>query len=290
MGAIMAAWRKWRRPMLHETALEVNGPRASARRIKAMVLRYFYLIRGSVPRIIELMYWPLVQMLVWGFLQTHLARSTTMFEQAAGVLIGAVLLWDILLRSQFGFSLSFLEEMWSRNLSNLLMSPLRPGEYVLSLMVISLIRLFIGLTPVVILASLFFGFNLLSFGLPLAAFFANLVFAGWTIGLIANGVVIRYGMGAESFTWVAVFFLLPICCVYYPLATLPGWLQPVSMALPPTHVFEGMRALVIGKEFRPDLMLTAFVLNILYFSAAYALFHIFLHQAREKGSLMQIGE
>jgi ABC-2 type transport system permease protein len=276
--------------MLHETALEVNGPRASARRIKAMVLRYFYLIRGSVPRIIELMYWPLVQMLVWGFLQTHLARSTTMFEQAAGVLIGAVLLWDILLRSQFGFSLSFLEEMWSRNLSNLLMSPLRPGEYVLSLMVISLIRLFIGLTPVVILASLFFGFNLLSFGLPLAAFFANLVFAGWTIGLIANGVVIRYGMGAESFTWVAVFFLLPICCVYYPLATLPGWLQPVSMALPPTHVFEGMRALVIGKTFRPDLMLTAFALNVLYFSAAYALFHIFLHQAREKGSLMQIGE
>jgi ABC-2 type transport system permease protein len=276
--------------MLHETALDVNGPRASARRIKAMVLRYFYLIRGSVPRIVELMYWPLVQMLVWGFLQTHLARSTTMFEQAAGVLIGAVLLWDILLRSQFGFSLSFLEEMWSRNLSNLLMSPLRPGEYVVSLMVISLIRLFIGLTPVVILASLFFGFNLLSFGLPLAAFFANLVFAGWTIGLIANGVVIRYGMGAESFTWVAVFFLLPICCVYYPLATLPGWLQPISMALPPTHVFEGMRALVIGKEFRPDLMLTAFGLNILYFSAAYALFHIFLHQAREKGSLMQIGE
>jgi ABC-2 type transport system permease protein len=276
--------------MLHEVTLDVSGPRASARRIWAMVSRYGYLIMGSFPRIVELMYWPLVQMLLWGFLQTHLARSTTLYEQAAGLLIGAVLLWDILLRSQFGFSLSFLEEMWSRNLGNILMSPLRPGEYILSLMTISIIRLCIGLLPVILLAYFFFGFNLFSLGLALAAFFANLVFAGWTIGLIANGVVIRYGLGAESFTWVAVFFLLPLCCVYYPLATLPAWLQPISRALPPTHVFEGMRSLLIEKAFRPELMLTAFGLNVLYFSAAYALFHYFLWEARRKGSLMQIGE
>jgi ABC-2 type transport system permease protein len=276
--------------MLHEAVLEVSGPAAAARRVTAMVKRYAYLIMGSLPRIVELMYWPLVQMLLWGFLQTHLQRSTTLYEQAAGLLIGSVLLWDILLRSQFGFSLSFLEEMWSRNLSNILMSPLRPGEYVLSLMAISLLRLFLGLLPVVILANLFFGFNLFSLGLALGAFFANLVFAGWTIGLIANGVVIRYGMGAESFTWVAVFFLLPICCVYYPLATLPAWLRPVAEALPPTHVFEGMRALVIHQQFRADHMLIALGLNLAYFSVAYLMFHYFLWQARIKGSLMQIGE
>jgi hypothetical protein len=159
--------------MLHEVVLDVNGPRASARRIAAMVRRYVYLIMGSFPRIVELMYWPLVQMLLWGFLQMHLARSTTLYEQAAGLLIGSVLLWDILLRSQFGFSLSFLEEMWSRNLSNILMSPLRPGEYVLSLMAISIIRLCLALLPVILLANLFFGFNLFSLGIALAAFFAN---------------------------------------------------------------------------------------------------------------------
>jgi ABC-2 type transport system permease protein len=276
--------------MLHDVAMDVHGPRASLRRIAAMVRRYVYLIMGSFPRMVELMYWPLVQMLLWGFLQMHLARSTSLFEQAAGLLIGSVLLWDILLRSQFGFSLSFLEEMWSRNLSNILMSPLRPGEYVLSLMTISMIRLFLALLPVIFLANLFFGFNLFSLGVALAAFFANLVFAGWTIGLIANGVVIRYGMGAESFTWVAVFFLLPICCVYYPLATLPGWLQPIAQALPPTHVFEGMRALVIEKQFRADLMLISLGLNLAYFTAAYLLFRYFLWQARQKGSLVQIGE
>ena len=276
--------------MLHDVVLQAEGFRASMRRIRAMVRRYAVLILGSVPRMIELMYWPLVQMLLWGFLQTHLAASTSLFSNAAGLLIGSVLLWDILLRGQFGFSLSFLEEMWSRNLGNILMSPLRPNEYVASLMIISMVRLGISLLPVVGLAYLFFGFNLFSLGLPLAAFFANLVFSGWTIGLVANGVIVRYGLGAESFTWVAVFFFLPLCCVYYPLSTLPAWLQPISEALPPTHVFEGLRALVISQEFHAGLMIKAFALNIFYFTAAYVLFRYFLWQARVKGSLMQLGE
>jgi ABC-2 type transport system permease protein len=276
--------------MLATAALHADGIGASLRRIRAMVRRYAVLILGSVPRIIELMYWPLVQMLVWGFLQMHLAASTSMFSNAAGLLIGSVLLWDILLRGQFGFSLSFLEEMWSRNLGNILMSPLRPNEYIASLMVISLVRLGISLLPVVGLAYLFFGFNLFSLGLPLAGFVANLVFSGWIIGLISNGVIVRYGLGAESFAWVAVFFFLPLCCVYYPLSTLPAWLQPVSEALPPTHVFEGLRALVIGHEFRAGLMINALVLNCLYFTGAYLLFRYFLWQARVKGTLMQLGE
>jgi ABC-2 type transport system permease protein len=276
--------------MLSEIPLEIHGLNASARRIKAMVRRYSVLILGSVPRMLELMYWPLVQMVMWGFLQQHLAGSTSLFANAAGLLIGSVLLWDILVRGQFGFSLSFLEEMWSRNLGNILMSPLRPTEYVISLMVISLIRLLIALLPVILLAYIFFDFNLFGLGLPLAAFFANLLFFGWTIGLIANGIVIRYGLGAESIVWVAVFSFLPLCCVYYPLVTLPQWLQPISASLPPTHVFEGLRALVIDETFHPNLMIRAFALNVIYFSGAYLAFRYNLKQARIKGSLMQIGE
>jgi ABC-2 type transport system permease protein len=227
---------------------------------------------------------------MWGLLQSYLSASTSLFVNAAGLLIGSVLLWDIMMRGQIGFSLSFLEEMWSRNLGNILMSPLRPHEYILSLMAISFVRLGIGLLPVILLAYLIFDFNLFGLGLPLAAFFANLVFFGWTIGLTANGVVIRYGLGAESFAWVAIFFFLPLCCVYYPLATLPEWLQPISAALPPTQVFEGLRALVIDNIFHPELMAKALLLNVVYFTGASLLFHHFLKQARIKGSLMQIGE
>jgi ABC-2 type transport system permease protein len=276
--------------MFSDIAINERGARASFRRIGAMVRRYAILILGSVPRMLELAYWPLVQMLMWGFLQTHLAGSTSLFANAAGLLIGSVLLWDVLVRGQMGFSLSFLEELWSRNLGNILMSPLRPTEYVVSLMAISMIRLMIGVLPAVFLAYLFFDFNLFSLGLPVAAFFANLVFFGWVIGLTANGLVVRYGLGAESIVWIAVFSILPLSCVYYPLATLPEWLQYIAGALPSTQVFEGLRALVIDGTFRPGLMIKAFALNIVYFGVAFLIFRHFLKVARIKGTLMQLGE
>ena len=141
----------------------MNGPAQimfSPRRVAAMVLRYWYLLRSSWARLTELIYWPTVQMLMWGFLQTYLASQTSLYARAGGVLVGAVMLWDILFRGQLGFSISFLEEMWSRNLGNLMMSPLTPFEFLLSLMIMSVIRLAIGIVPVTGLAIWFFGFNL----------------------------------------------------------------------------------------------------------------------------------
>ena len=266
------------------------GPRASLRRILAQVLRYWYVFRGSWPRAAELVYWPLVQMLMWGFLQMHLAQTTSFASKAAGLFIGGVLLWDVLVRSQLGFSIAFLEEIWSRNLGHLMMSPLRPNELVAALAIVSLAKLSVAMVPVAIAANIFFGFNLLSLGLALPAFFANLVLMSWALGLIATGVVLRWGLGAESFVWVIVFVLLPLCCVYYPVSTLPGWLQPVALALPPTHVFEGLRALVLEQRFDGMLMLRALGLNVVYFALGFWLFHHLLERARENGSLVQMGE
>src|SRR6185436_5893937 len=132
----------------------------SPRRVAAMVLRYWYLLRSSWARLTELIYWPTVQMLMWGFLQTYLASQTSLYARAGGVLVGAVMLWDILFRGQLGFSISFLEEMYARNLGNLMISPLRASEFVLALMIMSIIRLAIGMVPVTLLAIWFFGFNL----------------------------------------------------------------------------------------------------------------------------------
>ena len=136
-----------------------------------MVLRNWYLLRSSWPRIVDLIYWPAVQMLMWGFLQLYLVDKTSMAAQAGGAFIGAVLLWDILFRGQIGFSISFLEEMWSRNLANLMMTPLRPSELIAALMVMSVVRVLIGLVPVTIMAIIFFGFNFWGLGFAVAAFF-----------------------------------------------------------------------------------------------------------------------
>ena len=262
----------------------------SLRRVGAMVLRHWYLLRHSWPRVLDLVYWPAVQMLMWGFLQTYLTSQAGLAAQAGGALIGAVLLWDILFRGQIGFSVSFLEEMWSRNLGNLLMTPLRPIELVVSLMAMSVIRVLIGLVPVTLLAIWFFGFNLWSLGLAVAAFFGNLILTSWTIGLISSALVLKKGLGAESLAWSLTFLLLPLTCVYYPVATLPDWLQWLALALPPTHVFEGLRGVLLRREFDAGAMATALALNALYLSAAGGFFALLLQSARRSGSLMQTGE
>jgi ABC-2 type transport system permease protein len=262
----------------------------SMRRVGAMVLRYWYLLRSSWPRILELIYWPAVQMLMWGFLQLYISQNAGFFARASGTFIGAVLLWDILFRGQLGFSISFLEEMWARNMGNLMISPLRPIEFVAALMIMSLIRLSIGMVPVTLLAIAFFGFNLYALGLALAAFFVNLILTSWAIGILVSGLVLRNGLGAEGLAWTIMFIFLPLTCVYYPVATLPGWLQVIAWMLPPTYVFEGMRALLMGNVFRFDLMLQALGLNIVLFAAATIAFLALLASARRAGSLLQTGE
>jgi ABC-2 type transport system permease protein len=275
-------------PPLAEKGRE--GAAISARRVAAMILRYWYLLRSSWPRLLELTYWPAVQMVTWGFLQLYVGQNAGFFARAGGTFIGAVLLWDIMFRGQLGFSISFLEEMWSRNLANLMISPLKPIEFVLAMMAMSLIRLFFGMVPVTLLAIGFFGFNLYGLGFALAAFFLNLILTSWSVGVFVSGVVMRNGLGAENLAWTVMFLLMPFSCVYYPVSVLPHSLQIVAWSLPPTYVFEGMRALLIDHAFRADLMIEAFAMNVALFAAALAGFLLLLKSARRNGSLMQTGE
>ena len=262
----------------------------SPRRIGAMVLRYGYLLRGSWPRIIELAYWPTMQVIMWGFLTQFLAQNSSYFVQAFGVLLSAVLLWDVLFRGQLGVSISFLEEMWSRNLGHLFVSPLRPYELSIALMTISFIRTIIGVVPATLLAIAFFDFSIYSLGFALIGFFTNLIVMGWAIGLIMAGVVLRFGLGAESLAWVAIFALAPISGIYYPLEVLPDWIQPVAQALPASHVFEGMRSILVDNTYRSDLMLKAVLLNVVYIAVGFAAFSAFFRAARIRGLLLNLGE
>jgi ABC-2 type transport system permease protein len=259
-------------------------------RIGAMILRYWYLLISSWPRLLELVYWPALQIVTWGFLQTYIAQNAGFFARAGGTFIGAIILWDILFRGQLGFSISFLEEMWARNLGNLMMSPLKPIEFLISLMIMSLIRLAIGVIPMTLLAMFFFHFNFYSLGLPLIAFFCNLIFTSWSLGIFVSGLVIRNGLGAESIVWTLMFGILPLACVYYPVSVLPHWLQYAAWALPPTYVFEGMRALLIDHVFRADLMVDALLINAVLFIVSFAIFLALLNSARRAGSLLQGGE
>lgn len=263
---------------------------SSARRIGAMILRYWYLLRGSWPRLLELAYWPTIQMVLWGLITLHLIGESSWVARAGGVLIAGVLLWDVLFRGQLGVSLCFLEEMWSRNLGHLFVSPLRPWEWVAALMAMSLIRVFIGVLPAALLAILLYQFNIFSLGLPLLVFFVNLMVTGWWMALIIIALILRFGMGAESLAWLIVFLFAPISAVYYPIEVLPEAVRWMAYILPPAHVFEGMRAVLFGEAFPTGHLAAAIGLNAVYLALSAGTFAWFFRKAREQGALVQQGE
>ncbi|HEB67925.1 MAG TPA: ABC transporter permease, partial [Gammaproteobacteria bacterium] len=245
---------------------------ASLNRILAMLIRYTFLLRNSWPRLIELAYWPTMQMILWGFINQFLIQQSAWLAQAAGLFISAVLLWDVLFRGQLGVSIVFFEEMYSRNLGHLFVSPLRPWELIVSLLTISFIRTVIGVGTAALLAIVFYEYSIFDMGLPLVAFFANLLVMSWAIGLMVIAIVLRYGLGAEGLAWAVIFAVAPVSGIYYPVSVLPDWLQPVAWSLPSSHVFEGMRRVLIDGVFDWTLFRNAVALNVIYLAIGVATF------------------
>jgi ABC-2 type transport system permease protein len=229
-------------------------------------------------------------LILWGFISKFFVEHSSWLAQASGVLMAAVLLWDVLFRAHLGVSLAFFEEMYSRNLGHLFVSPLRVSELTGALLAISFLRTLIGIGGAALLAIPLYNFSIFGLGLPLLGFFANLLVMGWSIGLLVAGMVLRYGLGAESFAWVSIFAIAPLSGIYYPVSTLPAWLQPVSWLLPSSYVFEGMRQVMFGQVVRTDLMWQAVGLNFIYLALGAGFFLLAFHSARRNGLLLRVGE
>ncbi len=262
----------------------------SFNRISSITLRHFYLLRHSFARLFEIIYWPFLNVVIWGFITQFLMTTSSLIANTAGLLLGAVLLWDVLFRSQLGVAVSLLEEMWSRNLVNLFITPLRPYEYLMGLFSIGLLRVLVGVVPAMGLAILFYNYSIFELGWPMWLFFVNLMVMGWWIGLLICGMLLRFGLGAENLAWTCIFLLSPIAGIYYPIATLPEWLQNVAWCLPTAYVFEGMRELMLHHELSWNLLKSAIWLNIVYMAVGTGFFLLAFENARRDGQLLQSGE
>ena len=266
----------------------MNG---SARRIWGLVYRHLALYRRSWPRLLELAYWPVLQMSVWGFTASYLVgRGGGSFAAAGGALLGGVLLWEVALRSQMGVAVSFLEEVWSRNLAHVFVSPLRPWEMLAGLVTMSLFRVVIGVLPAILIAWALYAFDLFAMGPILVLFFANLMVMGWWVSLGVLSLILRHGAGAEALAWSVLFGLTPFSAVFYPVAALPAAIRPIALALPSSHVFEGMRAALADGTVRWDHLAWAAGLNVAWMIAALLVFSAQFRHAREGGALLNIGE
>jgi ABC-2 type transport system permease protein len=273
----------------------------SGRRIWGLVYRHLCLYRRSWPRLLELAYWPILQMCIWGFTARFITSRAVIGQQGGGqhdtgilvaatALLGGVLLWEVCIRSQMGVAISFLEEIWSRNLAHVFISPLRPWELIMGLISVATLRVIAGILPAILVAWLLYAFNLFALGPILVLFFANLMIMGWAVALGVVSLILRHGAGAEALAWSLLFGLTPLSAVFYPVSALPGWLQPVSLAIPATHVFQGMRAALLHGHIAWGEMLCAIGLNAVWLAAAGLLFASQFRAARVRGALITIGE
>ena len=201
-----------------------------------------------------------------------------------------MLLWEVTLRSQMGMSISFMEEMWSRNLGHVFVSPLRPWELVVALIGMSVIRMLAGVLPAILLAWGFYAFNLFALGPVLVLFFINLMIMGWAVALGVIALILRHGSGAEPLAWGVLFGLAPFSAVFYPVSVLPVSVRPVAWVLPTSHVFEGMRGVLLDGVVRWDHLERGLALNAVWLAGAAALFAWQFQQARVRGALLSIGE
>jgi ABC-2 type transport system permease protein len=225
------------------------------RPIAGIVLRQIYLLRGSPVRVFPMVTWVAIDVVLWGFITRYLNSVSGSGVNFVPTLLGAVLLWDFCTRIMQGVTTAFLEDVWSRNFLNLFASPLSIAEYVTGLVLTSIMTSSVGLVVMLVLATAIFGLHFFSLGLALVGFLLLLFVFGITLGILGSAMVLRLGPASEWLIWPLPAVLAPFVAVFYPLATLPQWMQWIAQCLPPSYVFEGMRALLAGQAFPMMLML-----------------------------------
>jgi ABC-2 type transport system permease protein len=238
------------------------------RRTAAIALRQYYLLRGSPARVLPIFAWVAVDIVLWGFITRYLNAVASPGFDFVPVLLGAVLLWDFFTRVMHGVTMAFLEDVWSRNFLNLFASPLTIGEYLGGLVLSSIATGTAGLLVMVALAATAFGLSFFACGLLLVPFLLVLFLSGIALGIFGSALVLRFGPASEWLVWPIPAVVSPFAAVFYPVSTLPPWMQLVSRLLPPSHVFEGMRAVMAGEPYRGTTLLWGAGLAVLYILAS----------------------
>jgi len=241
-------------------------------RVAAIALRQFYLMRGSPARVLPLFAWVAIDIVLWGFITRYLNTVASPGFDFVPVLLGAVLLWDFFTRVMHGVTMAFLEDVWSRNFLNLFASPLAIHEYLGGLVLSGIATSSAGLLLMVALATMVFGLSFFAYGLALVPFLLVLFLFGIALGIFGSALVLRFGPASEWLVWPLPAILSPFAAVFYPVSTLPQWMRHVSRLLPPTHVFEGMRAIVAGGAYQAIPLLWGAALALAYILLASGFF------------------
>ncbi len=252
-------------------------------RVAAILLRQLYLYRGSAARVVPLFAWVTIDMVLWGFMTKFLGALAHTTYRFVPALLGAVLFWDFMTRVMQGVTTAFFEDVWSRNFLNIFATPITMSEYIAGLLLSSLVTSLVGLGVMIAVAGAAFGLSFAAYGVIALPFVLVLLLSGMALGITAIAIVLRFGPAAEWFIWPIPALLSPFACVYYPLSTLPVRLQWFARLLPPTYVFEGLRAVVAGHGLEGSLLGAALLLAGAYILLAYGIFARVFRHALQSG-------
>ena len=259
-------------------------------KIYGLSLRHIYLIKSSFPRILDLIYWPSIQVFLWGFISKFFTISSSYYNNTVGIILTAAILYDFLFRSSISYNMMFLEEIWSRNFTNLFIAPIKISEIIAALTMTAIFRTMIGLVPAVFLAIPLFGVSIFKLGIPLFFLLIALYIFGISLGLLVTAGLLRFGPSFENIAWASLFFLAPLGCIYYPIEILPNFLQIIAKILPLVHIFEEMRNILINQTVNNVAILKGLFISLIYFFIGVAIFYAAYFGAKIKGTLINIGE
>ncbi|MFN3505400.1 MAG: ABC transporter permease [Caldimicrobium sp.] len=262
----------------------------SLRRIWAILLRHFYLLKHSFSRWIDLLYWPTVDLLLWGFITLYLQKDSTFSINIPSLFLGALIFWNILIRAQQGLAVGFLEDIWARNLLHLFISPLSIYEYLIGLGIYSLFKALLASLIMSFLSVFLFKFNFLSQGLAVFYLTFALILFAWSIGLITMSFILYFGQEAEILAWALALLFLPFSAVFYPVSALPPIFQKISAFVPASYIFETFRHLILNREIMINALTKGYILVFLYLALSFIIFGLAFREAKKQGKLIKIGE
>ena len=257
-------------------------------RINALLYRHLYLIMRSFPRLLDIFYWPVADLLLWGFLSLYIEKFQLNSVNIVTILLGGIVLWGIFYQAQQAISVAFLEEVWEKNLLNIFVSPLTIFEFLFSTLLLGVVKMVLVGVVLGALAFLLYSFDIFSLGFALIPFLLNLLVFGWTVALFSMAIILRFGTSAQVLAFGFLLIIQPFSAVFYPVSVLPQAIQFIAYLLPPTYVFEGMRAVLAGGSLSAHFVLLAAVSNALFLVVVMTYFYRTFNWVKKKGRLLKL--
>lgn len=252
-------------------------------RIWAVLLRYNYLFKHSLDRQVDAFYWPTVDLVLWGITSTYLASQSKDIPFALLMIVSGIVLWIVLWRGQYEFTVNILEDMWNKNLVNMFSSPLKLSEWITAFVTLGVVKAIVSTCFAALMALFLYKTNLFQYGFKLLPFLFLLLMTGWCVGLMVGGLIIRFGGKVQNFAWSMVFLIAPFSAIYYPLSALPHWAQKVALIIPSSYEFEGARQVILTGQVDISKILTGFWLNIVYLILALMFFRSSFKKVLDRG-------